>query len=112
MIATDGTAIGICKESAFVSLTNTRTNKTLTNCIYKEYIGYSAVTLKVGASYTGISAYYVYIGMIRNPPSVRYTDSFEITLANGYPTGSFNQGLTLTYIPNLIYSATLTKLYN
>jgi len=40
---------------------------------------------------------------------VRYTDSFEVSLANGYPTGTFNQGLILNYIPNKIYSATLTK---
>lgn len=49
--------------------------------------------------------------MIRNPPSVRYPDSFEVTFANGFPSGTFNQGLVLNYIPNKIYGATLTKNY-
>ncbi|CDW89223.1 UNKNOWN [Stylonychia lemnae] len=108
VIATAGSAIGKCREAAYSSVTNSYQNATISNCIYNEYIGYSAITFKISQTYSDIQAYYFYVGLIRNPPSVRYTDSFEVALTNGYPTGSFNQGLILNYIPNKIYSATLT----
>lgn len=90
MIATSGSTIAVCKEGAYIASTNSMVNNTLTGCVYNEYIGYSAVNVTVGKSYTGLTAYYLYIGMIRNPYSVQYTDSFGITLSGGYPTGTFN----------------------
>jgi len=50
----------------------------------------------------------MYIGVIKNPSSARTPSSFEIYFSGGYPTGSITSGLVLTYIPNVIYDATLT----
>ena len=54
-------------------------------------------------------AYYIKVGYIRNPYSVQDTDSFIVTLSGGSPTASITTGLTINYIPNKIYSATLTN---
>jgi len=71
-------------------------------------VGYNAINLSIGANYSNIDVYIISVGMIQNPSSVRYVNSFQIFLSGGYPTGNVTQGLQLTYIPNLIYSATLT----
>lgn len=107
VIATPGSTIGVCTEFVLFSSGATAT-KTLTNCIYNEYIGYAAVTTSVSTDYNNIVAYYIKVGMIKNPYSVQVTDSFAIFLSGGSPTASFTQGLILNYIPNDIYSATLT----
>jgi hypothetical protein len=112
VVATVNTAISTCKDSTIYYNTNSVTNNTLTNCIYKEYVGYSAIEYTVTQSRTTIDAYFISVGMIRNPSSARYPNSFEIYFSGGYPTGSVTEGLILTYIPNLIYSATLTHSQN
>jgi hypothetical protein len=62
-------------------------NKTLTDCLYQQYIGYNAIEFTVGQAYTGITLYYFYLGLIKNPSSVIYPDSFEVTFSGGFPTG-------------------------
>jgi len=47
VIATPGSAIGKCREAAFTASTNTYQNATISDCIYNEYIGYSAITFKI-----------------------------------------------------------------
>jgi hypothetical protein len=47
VVATVNTAISVCKDSTIYYNTNTVTNNTLTNCIYKEYVGYSAIEYTV-----------------------------------------------------------------
>ena len=59
-------------------------------------------------SYSGITLYYFYIGVIQNPSSVVYPDSFKVTFT-GTPSGTQDSGLSVIYIPNLIQSATLTN---
>ena len=44
VIATPGTTIAVCKEQTVKYSTNTVVTNNLTNCIYNEYIGYSAIT--------------------------------------------------------------------
>jgi hypothetical protein len=75
----------------------------------KYYTTYTAVEFQVSSSYTNISMYYFYLGYFKNPRSVQLIDSFEVTFSNGFPTGTQNSGLVLQYIPNKIYSATLTN---
>ena len=53
--------------------------------------------------------YYFYLGYFKNPKSVQVIDSFEVTLSNGFPTGSQTTGLVMAYTPNLINSATLVN---
>jgi hypothetical protein len=71
-------------------------------------VGYNTIEFTVGQAYTGITLYYFYIGYIRNPSSVIYPDSFVVTFSGGYPTGVQSSGLVLTYVPNIIYDASLT----
>jgi hypothetical protein len=66
----------------------------------------------VGSDYNGITLYYFYLGSIQNPSSVIYPDSFIVTFSGGNPTGTVSNGLVLSYIPNLIYSAGVTHLLN
>ena len=60
----------------FVASTNVYTTKNLTTCKYKQYVGYSAVEFTVGQAYSGITLYYFMIGLIKNPSSVIFPDSF------------------------------------
>ena len=108
MNSTAGSAIQFCQETTIQYTTGTNVTNNLTNCVYNTYVGYNAINLSVGANYSNIDVYIVSVGMIQNPSSARYVDSFQIYFSGGNPSGNVTQGLQLTYSPNLIYSATLT----
>ncbi len=55
--------------------------------MFKQYIGYNAIEFQVGQAYTGITLYYFFLGSIKNPSSVIFPDSFQVTFSNGFPTG-------------------------
>ena len=109
VMASSGNPINSCQETAFVAATNTMTNTTLTNCIYTQQIGYQEISFQVSKSYSGITLFYFFVGPIRNPSSVMYPDSFQVEFSGGFPTGTQNNGLILTYQPNKLKEATLTK---
>lgn len=105
-----GSPISVCYEVTYSAVTNAKTNKTLPNCMYNQNVGYNSITFTVGQAYSGITLYYFYLGVIKNPSSVIYPDSFEVYFTGGTPNGSQTSGLTVTYLPNNIYNASLTHL--